>query len=245
MSARRISSSAVSNAAGQAGRFLNAADRTDQQRELVAAESRQHRIRADHSGSAFGESDQDLVAHRVAVYVVDRLEAVEVDHHQGEPAAVPPQPVESRRHAVLELAAIGKAGERIGEGEVLGAILGALAGVNLASLILESPDTEDDQADDAEQHDDDDLVDLRTFVLLGEFVEALEQVEVAGQPEEDRQRRNDDGDVDERPPLVLQRRCHVPPREDAESHGSFHEVAWQSSCNPVNEAGIAAVSGFS
>ena len=48
-------------------------------RELVAAEAGDQLVAAHHRAQPVGDLDQQLVAGRMAVNVVDRLEAVEVD----------------------------------------------------------------------------------------------------------------------------------------------------------------------
>ena len=60
----------------------------EQQQELVAADAGDHVLAARHRLQALADLLEDEVADRVAVGVVDRLEAVEVDEQQGEPAGV-------------------------------------------------------------------------------------------------------------------------------------------------------------
>ena len=50
--------------------------------ELVAADSPGHVGSTDNTAQDFAEPDEHLVAHGVAVEVVDEFEAVQVDHHE-------------------------------------------------------------------------------------------------------------------------------------------------------------------
>ena len=70
-------------------------------RELVAADARQAVAVADHARARLGHGAQDGVAGRVAVVVVDRLEAVEVEEHERGRAAV----LGRARQRVVEAAA--------------------------------------------------------------------------------------------------------------------------------------------
>ena len=98
----------------------------------------------------------------------------------------------------LELPPVGQAGERVGEGEVLRAVLGLLPSLDLAALVEEPPDAESDQADRGEEHHDDDLVDLLVLMRARVFVEPLEPLQVAGDPVEGHQCSEDQTDVDDR-----------------------------------------------
>ena len=66
--------------------LVGAADRLDQQHELVAADPRQHIGLADAACDPRGDLDQQRVAHGMAVVVVDVLEIVEIDERHREAA---------------------------------------------------------------------------------------------------------------------------------------------------------------
>ena len=51
-------------------------------RELLATDSADIVARADRAAENLGDPDQDGVAERMAVDVVDLLEVVEIDHHE-------------------------------------------------------------------------------------------------------------------------------------------------------------------
>ncbi len=59
--------------------------RQQDQRELVAGEPRQRVVGFQQAGEPAREREQDRVADRDADGIVDLLEAVEIDHHDGRP----------------------------------------------------------------------------------------------------------------------------------------------------------------
>ena len=83
MSARVIASSSAPTMRSTPGA---PAPRRDQ-RELVAAQAREVVDLADRLAARVRDGAQDGVADRVAVDVVDRLEAVEVEQHERDVAA--------------------------------------------------------------------------------------------------------------------------------------------------------------
>ena len=78
------------------GGFLGARQRfgieRQRNRELVAAEPRDHRIRAKLVGQCAGDAFEQAVAGLIAVLVVDRLEAVDLERDDGEAARRAPRP---------------------------------------------------------------------------------------------------------------------------------------------------------
>ena len=97
------------------------------ERELVAADPRQAVAVAHHARAGLGDRAQDRVARRVAVLVVDGLEAVEVEEHERGRAAVLGRP----RERVVEAAAVEEARQRVALGHA------ALHGLGLQQAILE------------------------------------------------------------------------------------------------------------
>src|SRR5258706_15647194 len=63
------------------------------------------------------DRDQHLVADSVAVAVVDRFEAVEVEEEEAYPLAAPPSPSHFRLHRARERPPVGEVRERVREGE--------------------------------------------------------------------------------------------------------------------------------
>ncbi len=103
---------------GRRDRLVLATHPAEEDRELVAALAPDDVFGPDRAGQPLGDLDEDLVAGRVAVGVVDPLEVVEVDEQQpDQPAA----PVPSRQRP-LEVVAhehtIREARQRIVEGVV-------------------------------------------------------------------------------------------------------------------------------
>src|SRR5438093_8269653 len=82
--------------------------------ELVTAEASACVSRADCTLQLMGEHADRLVTHAVAVLVVDRLQVVEVDHHQRKPSLGPVRRGDRAVDCPLELRPVGKTGEVIG-----------------------------------------------------------------------------------------------------------------------------------
>ena len=70
---------------------------------------------------------EDLVADRMTERVIDRLEAVEIEHQQGERLAAALRAIERLLHALAEQRAVGKAGQFVMRRHFGDARLGALA----------------------------------------------------------------------------------------------------------------------
>ena len=129
--------------------------------ELVAADAADGVARAQLRRQAASDLLQQRVAYGVAERVVDGLEPVEVDEHHRGLAAVTLAERECLGEPVFQQAAVGKPGERIVVGEVLGArprvlqlggalgdhalegverLLHARVGLALGGDVLEAPD---------------------------------------------------------------------------------------------------------
>jgi hypothetical protein len=114
-------------------RILGAADVLDDQRELVAAQARQgvqlrvvarHRIAgAQARTQGLGHVLQQQVAGLMAEFVVDDLEAVEIEEHQRHRLAVALGAGHGLAEAVAEQHAIGQAGQAVVVGQVLQLLL--------------------------------------------------------------------------------------------------------------------------
>ncbi len=85
-----------------------------QQRQLVAAESRQQLAGADGRGGAASDRDEHVVAGLMAPGVVDELEAVEIYQRQAEVAAVAAGALGLAAQPFLEGALVGEPGQRVG-----------------------------------------------------------------------------------------------------------------------------------
>ena len=72
--------------------------------ELVAAEARQHVGFAKRGLQALADLDQQFIAGGMAERVVDGLEAVEIEHHDGDGAAAALQPLARFIELRVELA---------------------------------------------------------------------------------------------------------------------------------------------
>src|SRR5688572_8919057 len=87
--------------------------------ELVAAEARDQVIGSQRTRERLGDGDEDAVAYRVSIPVVDRLEVVHVSDGDDEPGAVWSQPFAAR---ALEGAAVPDVGQRIDGGLAAGVV---------------------------------------------------------------------------------------------------------------------------
>ena len=84
-----------------------------QQHELVATDAREQRAGADAAIEALGRRLQQHVAGGVSHAVVDCLEAIQVDAHQGERLAAPAEILQRRTQAFGEGLAVRQAGEQV------------------------------------------------------------------------------------------------------------------------------------
>src|SRR5579859_3609394 len=84
--------------------------------KLVAAQPAARVSCADRPLQFLCEDPDGLIAHMVAICVVDVLEVVEVDHHQGQAALVSLSVRHRAVHRALELRPVGEAGQIVGAG---------------------------------------------------------------------------------------------------------------------------------
>ena len=99
-----------------------------QEMEFVRSDPR-HEVRGeDGRGQTIGEFDQHAVGDQVAVDLVERLETIDVDGHQGTDAAVVAPLGETAVQFGLESLAIGQAGQAVADLRRLGVALGFLLG---------------------------------------------------------------------------------------------------------------------
>ena len=85
--------------------------------EFVAAEAGDQRLHRQDAAHPLGAFAQDGVADAVAVEVVDLLEVVEVDHHEGDDLAALGRLGDQLVRGPADRAAVEAAGERVGLGE--------------------------------------------------------------------------------------------------------------------------------
>jgi hypothetical protein len=96
-----------------------------QDRELVPAEAGQDVVAAQQLVQALGDVDEQAVGLLVAHRVVDLLEAVEVDEHEGGERAVAARVGQRSGSVLVQLGAIRQPGERVVRGLVAQAARGA------------------------------------------------------------------------------------------------------------------------
>ena len=118
-------------------------DVEDDDGELVAAEPRDGIDLADGILEARGRLLDQLVAARMAERVVDGLEAVEVDIEQADLPVGARDGKQRALQPVLEQRAVGQAGQRVVEGEILRM---ALAALQRARGAAQAPEQEPEHA---------------------------------------------------------------------------------------------------
>ena len=103
----------IVHALGDQGRFAEAADARQQDCELVAAETREQGLLAADLRHAIGDEAQQPVARRVAVDIVDGLEAIEIHVEQGQAVAMASRQGQIAFQLLHEHGAVGQAREGV------------------------------------------------------------------------------------------------------------------------------------
>ncbi|MNM90958.1 hypothetical protein D3C81_1032390 [compost metagenome] len=122
----------IKNALGQLGSFVGLLDIGLDQGELVAAQARQGAKPATVGTQAIGQGQQQLVAGLVAELLVDALEVVQADAQHRYPALQAAGVDEDLVQLLLQLLAVGQAGEEVVLGHAQQAVLGFVAQVGVA-----------------------------------------------------------------------------------------------------------------
>nr|BFE96225.1 hypothetical protein GCM10020185_67610 [Pseudomonas brassicacearum subsp. brassicacearum] len=89
-----------------------------QQHELITADPRQGVLAAQVFAQAQGHVPQQQIAHVVTKGVVDRLETIQVDEHQGEAAALLLHPVHGLVDTISQQYPVGQSGEGVVQGQL-------------------------------------------------------------------------------------------------------------------------------
>ncbi len=121
----------LQHALGEVGGLLLALDLVEEDGELVSSHPGQGVARPERRLQTAHDRLKEMVADGVTEAVVDALEAVQVDEHEGQPASRPSRFDEAERQAVVEEHPIADPGERI----VLGAVLGGRTGEHLVEQV--------------------------------------------------------------------------------------------------------------
>ena len=130
----------LEDAIRRVGRLLHSVDVLQEQRELIAAEARRRVAGANTRREALRHFDQHLVAGGVPEAVVDRLEVVEVEEHDGDALVLAPRAGDRVPDALGEERPVGEPGDRVVEGLMRELFLERLALADVAAV-------EDDAAD--------------------------------------------------------------------------------------------------
>src|ERR1700730_1261974 len=142
-----------------------------QDNELISAQAARGVVRTQAARDPAGNGYEELVAGRVAQDIVDRLEPVEIDQHDGEASWVAVTHLESVFEAVVEQSTVGEAGE---------AVVKRLVSYQCFTLLLVLHDIPQAQQYENERGD-------RTE-RDGKSVEALAEAGLAGQEDRARER---------------------------------------------------------
>ena len=110
---------------GEHERLLAVAEIRGHQRELVAAEPRRRVRGTDHAPHALRQIAQQPIAGRVAIAVVDVLEAIDVEDHQRGPRAEPPRAGQGLDQPVEQQEPVGQARQRVVGEQMADTLLGA------------------------------------------------------------------------------------------------------------------------
>ena len=124
------------HAGGEIGELVLAGRATAQHHEFVAAQPRYGVLGAHHAADAFSELREQAVADRMAIGIVDGLEAVEVQEQQSETRTDPLRLFHGLAEAVFQQQAVGQAGERIVQGQVGQFLVGLMQGIGRNVLRL-------------------------------------------------------------------------------------------------------------
>ena len=151
-----------------------------QQHELVAAQARDEIAVTDCAQQMLGDREQHLVAGIVAIGVVDLLEAVEIEQEDRVHLPLGRRRCRCRRQRLLELAAVGEAGERVLVGELARPSLGGDAPGHLALLLHIAARSEDQQADRQHAAEQQRLVELDELLLHRHAALRDEDVDLEG-----------------------------------------------------------------
>ena len=109
-------------------------DALEQDGELIAAETTDRVTIATHGPESLGDLDEDLVAGAVADGVVDRLEVIDVEHHDRMALAAVQGAIERVLGPVLKQGRVGEVGEAVMERLVLQLPLQPLALGDVAAV---------------------------------------------------------------------------------------------------------------
>ena len=112
-------SSACADAIRDPGSLIDRVQVLAQHRELVPAEPGDRVGRSHGTAHPLGGLAQQLVARRVPEVVVDALEAVEIDEQDGDSLARLARALDGMAEPVGEEDAIGEAGERVAQRQLL------------------------------------------------------------------------------------------------------------------------------
>lgn len=97
--------------------FFGAAHGLEDDDELVAAEAGHQVARSHLAAQALGHLLEQGVAHRVAVGIVDGLEAIEIDHQDAAAAAAALAAGHSQPQVLLQVNAVDQSGQAVLQGQ--------------------------------------------------------------------------------------------------------------------------------
>ena len=136
--------------------------------------------------------DQHLVADRVAVHVVDLFEAVQVEQQDRMRLRRGRQRMERGLERLVELATIGKTGERVLKRQAEHLFLGGNATLALALVLARAPPRVEENAGDEQSGEYEELVELDSVRPCRDARIVWEDIDLEG-----KQNRGGEGDEEE------------------------------------------------
>jgi hypothetical protein len=173
------------DASCQICRIIRGFDLWHDDTKLITSDSGKQGITTEDGGNPLGELDQSLIADAMTVQIVDHLEAVKIEHENGQPLRIA-----GSANAVVEFlgeeAAVGKSGQRVVAGQIAGLQLGASPCFDFAREILIATKPIDYQSDAGHNAHYNKVVDLPTRVIQRKLEYSRRKIVVISESKGDR-----------------------------------------------------------
>ncbi len=192
---------ALDDAQRKRGRPLRTGHVAGQDGEFVSAQARHQIAVADSPQQARADVDQHLVADRVAVDVVDLLEAVEVEQQDRMGLGRGGNLAERGFQAVVELPSVRQAGQRIMQRQGHHLPLGGNPEHILSLMLSRAPPSVEEDPPDHERRERHKLIDLYGFLVLRSLGVVLEDIDFEREQRRDRQDDSDEADIEQFDPM--------------------------------------------
>ena len=176
---------------GHPGRHFGVLSRAGHDHELVAAEPGHEVVGSQNRRDALRNRHQERVTDAMTVQIVDELEVVEVDEHDGEGEMVVRRMLDQALEAEVVRSPVGQAGQGVGESQAMDLRFGFVPSLHLAPEIGNPPpaigETEEPEE---EQRGDERIVEV-PGIALDMVGNVLEELAIRGDSE--RRQRDEPG----------------------------------------------------